>query len=40
MRLGEGSGAVIVMGLLATAGRIRDEMATFESAAVSGPTGG
>lgn len=40
MRLGEGSGAVIVMGLLITACRIRDEMATFESAAISGPTHG
>jgi nicotinate-nucleotide--dimethylbenzimidazole phosphoribosyltransferase len=40
MRLGEGSGAAIVIGLLGTAFAIRDEMATFESAAVSGPTGG
>ena len=40
MRLGEGSGAAIVMGLLLAACRIRDEMATFESAAISEPTGG
>jgi nicotinate-nucleotide--dimethylbenzimidazole phosphoribosyltransferase len=39
MRLGEGSGAVMVLGLLVAACRIRDEMATFESAAISGPTG-
>ena len=40
MRLGEGSGAALVIGLLAAAVRIRDEMATFDSAAISGPTGG
>jgi nicotinate-nucleotide--dimethylbenzimidazole phosphoribosyltransferase len=40
MRLGEASGAVIGMGLLVTACRIRDDMATFESAGVSGPTRG
>ncbi len=40
MRLGEGSGAALVMGLLVAACRIRDEMATFNSAAISGPTGG
>ncbi len=40
MRLGEGSGAALAMGLLAAAVQIRDEMATFESAAISGPSGG
>lgn len=40
MRLGEGSGAALVIGLLGTACQIRDGMATFESAAISGPTGG
>lgn len=40
MRLGEGSGAALLIGLLAAACQIRDEMATFESAAISGPTGG
>lgn len=40
MRLGEGSGAALLMGLLVAACRIRDEMATFESAAVSGPGDG
>ena len=40
MRLGEGSGAALLIGLLTTACRIRDEMATFESAAVSGPSHG
>jgi nicotinate-nucleotide--dimethylbenzimidazole phosphoribosyltransferase len=37
LRLGEGSGAALAIGLLVNACRIRDEMATFESAAVSGP---
>ncbi len=37
LRLGEGSGAALAIGLIAAACRIRDEMATFESAAVSGP---
>jgi nicotinate-nucleotide--dimethylbenzimidazole phosphoribosyltransferase len=37
LRLGEGSGAVLVIGLLVTACRIRDGMATFESAGISGP---
>jgi nicotinate-nucleotide--dimethylbenzimidazole phosphoribosyltransferase len=37
MRLGEGSGAALLIGLLVAACRVRDEMATFESAAVSGP---
>ena len=38
LRLGEGTGAALAIGLLVNACRIRDEMATFESAAVSGPT--
>jgi nicotinate-nucleotide--dimethylbenzimidazole phosphoribosyltransferase len=38
LRLGEGTGAALAMGLIAAAVRVRDEMATFESAAVSGPT--
>jgi len=38
MRLGEGTGAALAMGLIVSACRIRDEMATFESAAVSGPS--
>lgn len=37
LRLGEGSGAVIVIGLLVTACRIRDGMATFAAAGISGP---
>ena len=37
LRLGEGSGAALVVGMLVTACRIRDEMATFGSAEVSGP---
>jgi nicotinate-nucleotide--dimethylbenzimidazole phosphoribosyltransferase len=40
LRLGEGSGAALLIGMLATACQIRDEMATFESAAISGPTDG
>lgn len=40
MRLGEGTGAALLIGLLVSAGRIRDEMATFASAAVSGPADG
>jgi nicotinate-nucleotide--dimethylbenzimidazole phosphoribosyltransferase len=35
MRLGEGTGAVLAMGLVEAACRILDEMATFESAGVS-----
>ena len=38
LRLGEGTGAALAMGLIAATVRARDEMATFESAAVSGPT--
>jgi len=38
LRLGEASGGVLALGLLDAACALRDEMATFESAAVSGPT--
>jgi nicotinate-nucleotide--dimethylbenzimidazole phosphoribosyltransferase len=38
LRLGEGTGAALAIGLLDAAIAIRDGMATFESAAVSGPT--
>ena len=38
LRLGEGTGAALAMALIAAAVRVRDEMATFESASVSGPT--
>jgi nicotinate-nucleotide--dimethylbenzimidazole phosphoribosyltransferase len=37
LRLGEGTGAALAMGLIAAAVQARDEMATFESAAISGP---
>lgn len=37
MRLGEGTGAVLAFHLLEAACRIRDEMATFADAGVSGP---
>jgi nicotinate-nucleotide--dimethylbenzimidazole phosphoribosyltransferase len=37
MRLGEGTGAVLAMHLVDASIRILDEMATFESAGVSGP---
>lgn len=40
LRLGEGSGAALLMAILDSACRVRDEMATFESAAVSGPARG
>jgi nicotinate-nucleotide--dimethylbenzimidazole phosphoribosyltransferase len=40
LRLGEGTGAALLIGLLDAACRLRDGMATFESAAVSGPTDG
>ena len=36
LRLGEGTGAALAMGLIAAAVRLRDGMATFESAAISG----
>ena len=36
MRLGEGTGACLLMGLIEAAVRIMDEMATFESAGVKG----
>jgi nicotinate-nucleotide--dimethylbenzimidazole phosphoribosyltransferase len=38
LRLGEGTGAALAMGLIGAAVRVRDGMATFESAAISGPT--
>ena len=38
LRLGEGTGAALAMGVIAAAVRLRDGMATFESAAISGPT--
>ena len=37
LRLGEGTGAALAMGLITAAVAVRDEMATFESAAISGP---
>ena len=40
LRLGEGTGAALAMGLIGAAVRLRDGMATFESAAISGPTAG
>ena len=40
LRLGEGSGAALAMSLVDAAVRIRDGMATFESAAVAGPADG
>jgi nicotinate-nucleotide--dimethylbenzimidazole phosphoribosyltransferase len=39
LRLGEGTGAALAMQLIDAAVRIRDGMATFASAAVSGPVG-
>jgi nicotinate-nucleotide--dimethylbenzimidazole phosphoribosyltransferase len=39
LRLGEGTGAALAMGLVGAACAIRDEMATFESAGVSERTG-
>jgi nicotinate-nucleotide--dimethylbenzimidazole phosphoribosyltransferase len=39
LRLGEASGGVLALGLLDASCALRDEMATFESAAVSGPAG-
>jgi nicotinate-nucleotide--dimethylbenzimidazole phosphoribosyltransferase len=38
LRLGEGTGAALAMSLVIAAVRIRDEMATFDSAGVSGPS--
>lgn len=40
LRLGEGTGAALAIQLIDAAVRIRDEMATFASAAVSGPVDG
>ena len=37
MRLGEGTGACILMGLIGAAAKILGEMATFESAGVEKP---
>ena len=37
LRLGEGTGAALAMGIVIAAVRLRDGMATFEDAAVSGP---
>lgn len=39
LRLGEGTGAALAVQLIDAAVRVRDEMATFASAAVSGPVG-
>jgi nicotinate-nucleotide--dimethylbenzimidazole phosphoribosyltransferase len=38
LRLGEGSGAALAFDLIDAACRIRDEMATFSSASISGPS--
>ena len=40
LRLGEGTGAALAIGLIDAAVRLRDGMATFDSAAVSGPLDG
>jgi nicotinate-nucleotide--dimethylbenzimidazole phosphoribosyltransferase len=39
LRLGEGTGAALVLPMIASSADILREMATFESAAVSGPVG-
>jgi nicotinate-nucleotide--dimethylbenzimidazole phosphoribosyltransferase len=39
LRLGEGSGAALALGLVEQAGRLHREMATFAEAGVDGPTG-
>jgi nicotinate-nucleotide--dimethylbenzimidazole phosphoribosyltransferase len=39
LRLGEGTGAALAIGLLDAACNVRDGMATFDSAGVSGPAG-
>ncbi len=39
MRLGEGTGAVLAMNIIEAAGKVLDEMATFEEARVSGSAG-
>ena len=39
LRLGEGTGACLALGLLQAAARVSAEMATFSTAGVSGPTG-
>jgi nicotinate-nucleotide--dimethylbenzimidazole phosphoribosyltransferase len=39
LRLGEGTGACLALGLLQAAARLSAEMATFSSAGVSGPSG-
>jgi nicotinate-nucleotide--dimethylbenzimidazole phosphoribosyltransferase len=39
LRLGEGTGAALAIGLIDAAIAIRDGMATFESASISGPAG-
>jgi nicotinate-nucleotide--dimethylbenzimidazole phosphoribosyltransferase len=40
LRLGEGTGAALAMGLIVASVRIRDEMATFEAAGIAGPATG
>ena len=37
LRLGEGTGGLLALGLLEAAARLHDEMATFDEAGVSGP---
>ena len=38
LRLGEASGAALAMGVIVAAVAIRDEMATFDSAGIAGPS--